>query len=106
MRNVRKPELLRSPEADRQELHRCEDHASNAFACLVSYRDTRDEARKMSKGNFVEVFCDTPLDVDCAHAHGARALAVATGVFGIEALRETGAALTVETLDAVDTGWF
>ncbi len=54
----------------------------------------------------VVVIGDTPLDVDCAHAHGARALAVATGVFGIDALRDTGAALTVETLAEVDAGWF
>lgn len=27
------------------------------------YRAPRDQARKLSKGNFVEVFCDTPIDI-------------------------------------------
>ncbi len=30
---------------------------------ISPYRAVRDEARKMSQGNFVEVFCDTPLGV-------------------------------------------
>jgi phosphoglycolate phosphatase-like HAD superfamily hydrolase len=34
---------------------------------------------------------DTPLDVDAAHANGARAVAVATGHFDVEQLRATGA---------------
>lgn len=46
----------------------------------------------------VIVIGDTPLDVDCAVAHGARALAVATGHYGSDALVEAGADLTVDTL--------
>ena len=30
---------------------------------ISPYRAIRDEARKLSKGNFVEVYCDTPIDV-------------------------------------------
>ena len=30
---------------------------------ISPYRAIRDEARKMSKGNFVEVYCGTPIDV-------------------------------------------
>jgi hypothetical protein len=58
MRNVRKPELLRSPEADRQELHRCKDRASNALACLLSYRDTRDEAFLNRAIGLLEAACE------------------------------------------------
>jgi phosphoglycolate phosphatase-like HAD superfamily hydrolase len=47
----------------------------------------------------VIVVGDTPLDVDCAHAHGARAIAVATGTFSRAALEATGADLVVDTLD-------
>jgi phosphoglycolate phosphatase-like HAD superfamily hydrolase len=47
----------------------------------------------------VVVIGDTPLDVDCAKAHGARALAVATGWHSVEALRQSGADHTVETLE-------
>ncbi len=42
---------------------------------------------------------DTPLDVDCAHAHGAVAVAVATGNYSIAQLEATGADLVVETLE-------
>ncbi|WP_145274864.1 bifunctional sulfate adenylyltransferase/adenylylsulfate kinase [Tautonia plasticadhaerens] len=39
-------------------------HGGTILCSVISpYRETRDEARKSSKGNFVEVFCDTPLDV-------------------------------------------
>jgi phosphoglycolate phosphatase-like HAD superfamily hydrolase len=44
------------------------------------------------------VIGDTPLDVDCAHAYGARAIAVATGPFSHQALADTGPSLTVRTL--------
>jgi len=37
--------------------------ATTLCAVISPYRETRDNARKMSKGNFVEVFCDTPIDV-------------------------------------------
>lgn len=43
---------------------------------------------------------DTPLDIDCAHAHGARAIAVATGPFTTAQLAD--ADLVVATLEAVD----
>src|SRR5207302_149590 len=39
-------------------------HGGTTLCSVISpYRAVRDEARKSSKGNFVEVFCDTPLDV-------------------------------------------
>jgi phosphoglycolate phosphatase-like HAD superfamily hydrolase len=45
---------------------------------------------------------DTPLDVDCAHAHGAVAVAVATGHYDVGELRSTGAELVVATLDEIE----
>jgi phosphoglycolate phosphatase-like HAD superfamily hydrolase len=50
---------------------------------------------------------DTPLDIDCAHAHGALAVAVATGLYTVDALRDAGADLVVETLEplAADDEW-
>jgi sulfate adenylyltransferase len=39
-------------------------HGGTTLCSVISpYRAVRDEARKMSKGNFVEVFCDTPIAV-------------------------------------------
>jgi phosphoglycolate phosphatase-like HAD superfamily hydrolase len=48
------------------------------------------------------VIGDTPLDVDCACAHGARALAVATGQYTADDLTRAGAAMTVATLAELD----
>jgi phosphoglycolate phosphatase-like HAD superfamily hydrolase len=45
----------------------------------------------------VVIVGDTPLDVDCAKAHGARAVAVATGPFDRAALSAAGADLVVDT---------
>jgi phosphoglycolate phosphatase len=47
----------------------------------------------------VVVVGDTPLDVDCARAHGALAVGVATGSYTVEELTEAGADLAVATLD-------
>ena len=45
------------------------------------------------------VIGDTPKDIACAHAIGARCLAVATGQFSAAALADHGADLVVESLD-------
>ena len=50
----------------------------------------------------VVVVGDTPLDVDCAHAHGARAVAVATGPFTAAALAAAGADLVLDTLEEIE----
>lgn len=50
----------------------------------------------------VVVIGDTPLDVDCAHAHGAQAVAVATGNYSAADLSAAGANLVVDTLEALD----
>jgi phosphoglycolate phosphatase-like HAD superfamily hydrolase len=49
-------------------------------------------------GERVVIIGDTPHDVDCAHHSGARCLAVATGHFTEDQLREAGADLVVPTL--------
>ena len=46
----------------------------------------------------VVIIGDTPYDVDCAHASGARCLAVGTGHFTVDALRAAGADLAVPSL--------
>lgn len=39
-------------------------HGGTAICSVISpYRAPRDHARKLSKGNFVEVYCDTPIGV-------------------------------------------
>jgi phosphoglycolate phosphatase-like HAD superfamily hydrolase len=46
----------------------------------------------------VIVIGDTPLDIDCAHAHGCVAFAVATGHHGVGELRDAGADFVVRNL--------
>ena len=50
----------------------------------------------------VIVIGDTPLDVDCAHAHGALAIGVATGNYTTDDLTRTGANLVVASLEECD----
>ncbi|HEV3165536.1 MAG TPA: adenylyl-sulfate kinase, partial [Isosphaeraceae bacterium] len=39
-------------------------HGGTTLCAVISpYREPRDQARKLSNGRFVEVFCDTPIDV-------------------------------------------
>jgi phosphoglycolate phosphatase-like HAD superfamily hydrolase len=46
----------------------------------------------------VTIIGDTPLDVDCAKAHGCRAIGVATGPYSVDQLRDAGADLAVADL--------
>jgi phosphoglycolate phosphatase-like HAD superfamily hydrolase len=48
---------------------------------------------------------DTPADVDCAHAHGAKAIAVATGGYDEAALAKTGADVVVADLLKWSEAW-
>ena len=45
---------------------------------------------------------DTPKDIDCARAHGARSIGVTTGPFDRAALEAAGADLVVDSLGEVD----
>jgi phosphoglycolate phosphatase len=47
----------------------------------------------------IHVIGDTPLDIEAAHAAGCTAIAVATGHFDADALREAGADHVLETLE-------
>jgi phosphoglycolate phosphatase len=58
-------------------------------------------SRPHAHNDFV-VIGDTPHDVRCAKVHGGRCLAVATGQFSLEQLRDAGADLAVPTLEATD----
>jgi len=50
----------------------------------------------------VVVIGDTPLDIDCAHTHGAVAVAVATGNYSAGDLAAAGANLVLESLEECD----
>ena len=66
----------------------------------VAIRRVADGARVDSAS--VWVIGDTPLDVNAAHANGARALAVATGPLSADELRAAGADLALDDLSDTD----
>ena len=50
----------------------------------------------------VVVIGDTPLDIDCARAHGARSVGVTTGPFSRAQLEDAGADLVLDSLEETD----
>lgn len=68
-----------------------------------------EAATRAGEGDFrpehIVIVGDTPADVDCAHAHGARAIAVATGTYTVDQLRVTGAEVVVADLTDWDAAW-
>jgi phosphoglycolate phosphatase-like HAD superfamily hydrolase len=49
------------------------------------------------------VIGDTPKDVECAHVHGASAIAVATGTYPLKELEKTDAELVTADLSNTET---
>ena len=74
-----------------------DDHLSRRDLLPMAIERARDVGIDATASRVV-VIGDTPLDVDCAHAHGALAIAVATGNYSAAALQEAGADVIVKTL--------
>jgi phosphoglycolate phosphatase-like HAD superfamily hydrolase len=83
-----------------------DDHLDRRDLVPVACDRGRAAGLEMTPTRMV-IIGDTPLDVDCAHAHGAVAVAVATGLYSAAALCDAGADLVVETLEALaaDAEW-
>lgn len=75
-----------------------DDHADRRALVPIALTRARD-AGVGTHPDRVVVIGDTPLDIECARAHGARAVAVATGPFDVDALRAAGADVVVRTLE-------
>jgi phosphoglycolate phosphatase len=75
-----------------------DDHVDRRALVPVAIRRAGEAGHSVSSPDRVVIIGDTPLDVDCAKAHGARALAVATGPFAGDSLRAARADLVVDTL--------
>jgi len=78
-----------------------DDHEDRRELLPVALTLAKAEGLDFADLQRVVVIGDTPLDVDCAHAHGARSIAVATGLYDVPALTATGANLVVRTLEPV-----
>lgn len=77
----------------------CDDEDRNALPAVAARRAAQVLGRDVPHETLV-VVGDTPLDVACARAVGATAVAVTTGRFSAEAL--AGADLVLDSLDAFD----
>ena len=75
-----------------------DDHADRRALVPVALEQAARAGCRVTRAGRVVIIGDTPLDVDCALAHGARALGVATGPFGREDLAAAGAHHVVPTL--------
>lgn len=74
-----------------------DEHVDRRALVPVAVSRARDAGCVVSPDRVV-VIGDTPLDVDCAQAYGARAVAVATGPYDRAALAATRPDLVVDTL--------
>ncbi|HXD48666.1 MAG TPA: HAD family hydrolase [Gemmatimonadaceae bacterium] len=63
------------------------DHEVRGELPAVAQRRARDELRVDIPGRDVVVIGDTPADIDCGRAIGARAIGVATGHYSVDELR-------------------
>lgn len=78
-----------------------DDEDRNRLAAIARERGGEHLGRPLD-GSEILVIGDTPLDIACARAIGARCLAVATGDFAPDALQEHGADWVTSTLGAAD----
>jgi phosphoglycolate phosphatase-like HAD superfamily hydrolase len=76
-------------------------HTDRRALVPVAVARAREAGHVADDPDRIVIIGDTPNDVDCAKAYGARVIAVATGPFDRVALDAAGADLTVETLEDV-----
>ncbi|MEP4078537.1 HAD family hydrolase [Haloferula sp.] len=74
------------------------DHADRNLLGPVALERASEYAGRNFSPEETLVIGDTPKDIKCAHAMGARCLAVATGRFSAEELRQAGADRVIERL--------
>ena len=75
-----------------------DDHDDRNALVPIALSRARAAGIPDTSPNRVVVIGDTPLDIACARAHGARAVAVATGSYSGDDLRAAGADVVVDTL--------
>jgi len=83
-----------------------DDHWDRNKLGPIALERANHQTGKSFTANDVLVIGDTPKDVACAHAMGAPCLAVATGSFSADQLRECGADQVLETLEGAEETLF
>lgn len=82
-----------------------DDHFHRDDLAREALEDVRQRLGQHLSGDDVWVVGDTPRDVSCAKAIGANVLAVATGSYSLEELRQTDADLVCHDLERADDWW-
>ncbi len=77
------------------------DHADRNELAEIAMRRCFNLLGAPLRGDELLVIGDTPLDIECARAIGARCLAVATGNYTLEELRQHQPTWAVETLESI-----
>lgn len=80
-----------------------DDHAERDALALAALDDARRRGVPLADASHAVVIGDTPFDVACARAAGARVVAVATGGHSVDELRACGPDLVVDDLTALET---
>jgi len=75
-----------------------DDHEDRNEIAKVAHQRGRRALGESLAGGEILVIGDTPRDVECAKAIGARSLAVATGKYSVKELRQESPTWTAETL--------
>jgi len=75
-----------------------DEAASRSDLVLLAMKKYRKVFHDSIPSDRVIVIGDTPRDIDCAHAHGCVAYAVATGRFSVEELSDSGADMVAQDL--------
>jgi phosphoglycolate phosphatase len=78
------------------------DHHRRAELVPIAAARAVQRYGRAFEGTDIVVIGDTPHDIDCGRAAGARTVAVATGPFSADALRTHGADIVLETLADTD----
>lgn len=78
------------------------DHEHRPELPAIAQRRTRESLGVHVEGARMVVIGDTPADITCGHALGARAVAVATGRYSVAELQRHGPAAVFEDLSATD----
>lgn len=81
-----------------------DDHEDRNGISVVALRRCGERLDGVLRGDEVVVIGDTPRDIECGKAIGARTLAVATGHFGIEELKTHHPDWTVKNLLEISPG--
>jgi phosphoglycolate phosphatase-like HAD superfamily hydrolase len=79
-----------------------DDHENRSVLASIALEKAQALSGRPYVGSETTVIGDTPKDIACAHAMGARCLAVATGTFAREELEPLGAWMVLDDLAKVE----